>query len=74
VRFYSDPGGVAYRLRQMHWHAPSEHAINGRRYDLELHMLHQSETNGSAVVAQLYRINRRRRDRSIHRVRRSCRA
>jgi carbonic anhydrase len=78
VRFYSDPGGVridgaAYRLRQMHWHAPSEHAINGRRYDLELHMLHQSETNGSAVVAQLYRINRRRRDRSIHRVRRSCR-
>jgi len=73
VRFNSNPGGVvidgvAYQLRQMHWHAPSEHAINGRRYALELHMLHQSETNRYAVVSQLYRISRRRRDRTIHRV------
>jgi hypothetical protein len=59
VRFDGDAGGVvvdgeAYALRQMHWHSPSEHAVDGRRYDLELHMLHQSETrNGRyAVVAR----------------------
>jgi carbonic anhydrase len=75
VRFNSNPGGVvvdgvAYRLRQMHWHSPSEHAINGRRYALELHMLHQSDAGGNkyAVVAQLYSISRRRRDRTLRRV------
>ncbi|XP_062233915.1 alpha carbonic anhydrase 2-like [Phragmites australis] len=77
VRFNSDPGGVlidgvSYRLRQMHWHSPSEHAINGRRYDLELHMLHQSVDNRFAVVSQLYRIGRRR-DRTIHRLERYIR-
>ncbi|GJN38806.1 hypothetical protein PR202_gb27881 [Eleusine coracana subsp. coracana] len=75
VRFNSDAGGVvidgvAYRLRQMHWHTPSEHAVNGKRYDMELHMLHQSEaTNRFAVVSQLYRIGRRR-DKTISRIER----
>ncbi|XP_020399216.1 uncharacterized isoform X1 [Zea mays] len=78
VRFNSNPGGVvidgvAYRLRQMHWHAPSEHAINGRRYALELQMVHQSDTNRYAVVSQLYRISRRRPDRTIHRLERYIR-
>ncbi|OEL22264.1 Alpha carbonic anhydrase 7 [Dichanthelium oligosanthes] len=79
VRFNSNPGGVvidgvAYRLRQMHWHAPSEHTINGRRYALELHMLHQSEANNKyAVVSQLYRISGNRRDRTIHRLERYIR-
>nr|ACN85320.1 unknown [Oryza brachyantha] len=71
VRFDGDAGGVvvdgeAYRLRQMHWHSPSEHAIDGRRYDLELHMLHQSDSSGRyAVVAQLFEIGRRRRDATL---------
>ncbi|PUZ64543.1 hypothetical protein GQ55_3G150900 [Panicum hallii var. hallii] len=54
----------------MHWNAPSEHTINGRRYAFELHMLHQSDANSNkyAVVAQLYTISRRRRDRTVHRV------
>ncbi|KAG2612767.1 alpha carbonic anhydrase 7-like isoform X1 [Panicum virgatum] len=81
VRFNSNPGGVvidgvAYRLRQMHWHSPSEHAVNGRRYALELHMLHQSDAGGGskyAVVAQLYTFSRRRRDRTIHRLERYIR-
>ncbi|KQK17706.1 alpha carbonic anhydrase 7 [Brachypodium distachyon] len=67
VRFDGDAGGLLidglnYRLRQMHWHSPSEHALDGRRYDLELHMLHQTDkpSNKSfAVVAQLFRIGRR---------------
>ncbi|RCV22418.1 hypothetical protein SETIT_4G219300v2 [Setaria italica] len=79
VRFNSNPGGVvidgvAYRLRQMHWHSPSEHAVNGRRYALELHMLHQSEAgNRYAVVAQLYKVSRTRRDRTIRRLERYIR-
>ncbi|BAH93624.1 Os06g0610100 [Oryza sativa Japonica Group] len=67
VRFDGDAGGVVvdgetYALRQMHWHSPSEHAVDGRRYDLELHMLHQSETRDGryAVVAQLFDIGHRR--------------
>nr|ACN85249.1 unknown [Oryza officinalis] len=68
VRFDGDAGGVVvdgeeYTLRQMHWHSPSEHAVDGRRYDLELHMLHQSEDHGGrryAVVAQLFDIGHRR--------------
>uniref|UniRef100_A0A0D9WS19 Carbonic anhydrase n=1 Tax=Leersia perrieri TaxID=77586 RepID=A0A0D9WS19_9ORYZ len=71
VRFEGEAGGVvvdgvAYRLRQMHWHSPSEHAVDGRRYDLELHMLHQSETNGRyAVVAQLFEVGRHHRDATL---------
>ncbi|XP_047053943.1 alpha carbonic anhydrase 7-like [Lolium rigidum] len=68
VRFEGNAGtllldGVSYKLRQMHWHSPSEHALHGRRYDLELHMLHQSGGDDSrpgsgkyAVVAQLFEI------------------
>ncbi|XBI41412.1 hypothetical protein VPH35_125880 [Triticum aestivum] len=47
VRFEGDAGsvsivGTAYHLRQLHWHAPTEHSVNGCRYDMELHMVHQS--------------------------------
>ncbi|KAL5743022.1 hypothetical protein ACOSP7_029754 [Xanthoceras sorbifolium] len=47
-------------LQQGHWHSPSEHTINGRRFDLELHMVHVSPdpnvTNYIAVIALLYKI------------------
>ncbi|XP_048539909.1 alpha carbonic anhydrase 7-like [Triticum urartu] len=72
VRFDGNAGslvldGVSYRLRQMHWHSPSEHALNGSRYDLELHMLHQSDkaSNKYAVVAQLFQIGEHR-DEILH--------
>ncbi|XP_052166443.1 alpha carbonic anhydrase 7-like [Oryza glaberrima] len=48
--------GTAYRLRQVHWHAPSEHAVDGRRYDMELHMVHLNTQNQTAVVGVLYAI------------------
>ncbi|KAF3785673.1 Alpha carbonic anhydrase 7 [Nymphaea thermarum] len=50
--------GTEFFLRQLHWHSPSEHTINGRRYDLELHMVHQTEDNQTAVVGILYKIGR----------------
>jgi carbonic anhydrase len=80
VRFEGNAGtllldGVSYKLRQMHWHSPSEHALHGRRYDLELHMLHQSGGDDNrpgsgkyAVVAQLFEIGDHRNE-TLHMVR-----
>ncbi|KAJ9181519.1 hypothetical protein P3X46_009642 [Hevea brasiliensis] len=52
--------GNEYFLQQCHWHSPSEHSINGRRYDMELHMVHiNTDPNGKyniTVVGQLYKI------------------
>ncbi|KAJ4911226.1 Alpha carbonic anhydrase 5 [Raphanus sativus] len=48
--------GIKYKLQQLHWHSPSEHSINGKRYALEEHMVHQSKSGRFAVVAFLYNI------------------
>ncbi|KAJ4843731.1 hypothetical protein Tsubulata_044880 [Turnera subulata] len=54
--------GTEYFLQQSHWHSPSEHTINGRRYDLELHMVHASHEpdveNKILVIAVLYKIGK----------------
>uniref|UniRef100_A0A804LUP4 Carbonic anhydrase n=1 Tax=Zea mays TaxID=4577 RepID=A0A804LUP4_MAIZE len=61
VRFNGDAGslvinGTAYDLRQMHWHSPSEHTVDGRRYAMELHMVHESAAGKAAVIGILYEI------------------
>ncbi|QCD88168.1 alpha carbonic anhydrase 7-like [Vigna unguiculata] len=50
--------GTKYRLVQSHWHSPSEHAIDGTRLDLELHMVHQTPSGQIAVVGIMYRAGR----------------
>ncbi|RZC77044.1 hypothetical protein C5167_001220 [Papaver somniferum] len=46
-----------YALDQCHWHSPSEHTINGKRFALELHMVHRNlEQNKTAVIGVLYKI------------------
>ncbi|KNA10625.1 hypothetical protein SOVF_142640 [Spinacia oleracea] len=50
--------GTRYILRQTHWHSPSEHTINGKRYDGELHMVHQSRDEKIAVIGLLYKIGK----------------
>lgn len=47
-----------YVLQQCHWHAPSEHTIDGKKFALELHMVHQSADNQTAVVGIMYIIGR----------------
>ncbi|CAA0837836.1 Alpha carbonic anhydrase 1- chloroplastic [Striga hermonthica] len=44
-----------YSLKQMHWHSPSEHRINGKRFAAELHMVHISEDGNVSVVATLFK-------------------
>nr|GMD12530.1 bifunctional monodehydroascorbate reductase and carbonic anhydrase nectarin-3-like [Ipomoea batatas] len=48
--------GVSYSFRQVHWHSPSEHVINGTSYDLEAHLVHVSNDGQIAVLAVLYQI------------------
>lgn len=52
--------GTRYLLQQGHWHSPSEHTINGRRFDLELHMVHVTSDPQAkykiAVITVLYKI------------------
>ncbi|KAL6141909.1 hypothetical protein ACLB2K_060195 [Fragaria x ananassa] len=54
--------GTDYWLDQCHWHSPSEHTINGKRFDLELHMVHlipdANVENNIVVVAYLYKIGK----------------
>ncbi|KAJ0020680.1 hypothetical protein Pint_32132 [Pistacia integerrima] len=50
--------GTEYILNQVHWHSPSEHTLNGKRFDLEAHMVHESTDGKVAVVGILYKIGR----------------
>ncbi|KAG7027647.1 Alpha carbonic anhydrase 4, partial [Cucurbita argyrosperma subsp. argyrosperma] len=50
--------GTRYSLIQCHWHTPSEHSFNGTRHVLELHMVHQSQDNKTAVIGILYKYGR----------------
>ncbi|EOA27729.1 hypothetical protein CARUB_v10023883mg [Capsella rubella] len=51
-------GTDEYKLLQLHWHSPSEHTINGRRFALELHLVHENINGSLAVVTVLYKIGR----------------
>ncbi|KAI3450590.1 hypothetical protein Pfo_007255 [Paulownia fortunei] len=50
--------GTLFQLRQCHWHSPSEHTINGRRFDMEVHLVHESNDNRTAVIGIMYKIGR----------------
>ena len=47
--------GRVYRLRQFHFHAPSEHRINGDSFPMEAHLVHTAAEGALAVVAVLFR-------------------
>ncbi|XP_078180232.1 alpha carbonic anhydrase 7-like [Carex rostrata] len=47
--------GDQYNLTQLHWHAPSEHTINGKRFAMEMHMVHLTPDGKKiAVIGFLY--------------------
>lgn len=41
---------VAYPFAQFHVHAPSEHKLNGKAHDGELHFVHKNAAGNIAVV------------------------
>ncbi|KAG8374123.1 hypothetical protein BUALT_Bualt11G0098200 [Buddleja alternifolia] len=50
--------GKMYYLKQMHWHAPSEHRIDGQQYAAELHLVHIADDVNVSVVAILFEYGR----------------
>ena len=46
-------GGVRYELVQFHFHAPSEHTIDGEHAPLEAHFVHKSAAGELAVIGLL---------------------
>jgi len=46
-------GGKKYELKQFHFHRPSEEKINGKGYDMTLHLVHADQEGKLAVVAVL---------------------
>ncbi|WCJ33417.1 alpha carbonic anhydrase 4 [Euphorbia peplus] len=59
VSWKGDGGGIningtSFKLEHTHWHIPSEHSINGKRYDLEVHIVHENSQGKIAVSAILY--------------------
>lgn len=42
--------GKTYELLQFHFHGPSEHEINGKQTDMEMHLVHKSADGQLAVV------------------------
>jgi carbonic anhydrase len=48
--------GKKYELLQFHFHHPSEESINGKHYDLVIHLVHKDVEGHLAVVAVLFKV------------------
>jgi len=46
----AETNGKTYWLRQFHFHAPSEHAVNGQRTAMEAHFVHAAPDGGLLVA------------------------
>lgn len=46
-------GGKKYVLKQFHFHRPSEEKINGKSFDMTVHLVHVNDEGQLAVVAVL---------------------
>lgn len=49
-------GDSTYTLLQLHFHIPSEHAIEGRQFDAVMHLVHAGDEGRLAVVAVMYEL------------------
>ncbi len=45
---------TAHTLLEVHYHAESEHTVDGLRFDLELHLVHQDAAGNRAVIGLLF--------------------
>jgi carbonic anhydrase len=46
--------GRRYTLKQFHFHTPSEHTVDGKRYPMEMHCVHTDSTGAFAVLGVLF--------------------
>ncbi len=47
--------GIAFRLKQFHFHTPSENRIDGKSFPMEAHFVHQSKDGEYLVVAVMFK-------------------
>lgn len=47
-------GAEKFKLLQFHFHTPAEHTINGRRYAMEMHLVHNSADEKIMVLGVLF--------------------
>lgn len=77
IEFDFEPGDSlsynkeVYHLKQIHFHEPSEHTINGVRYPIEIHFVHASDYGNYLVLGTLGREGREEEtfqffDRYVH--------
>ena len=45
--------GTTYALKQLHFHTPSEHTIDGKHMPMEIHLVHQDSSGKLAVASVL---------------------
>ena len=46
--------GKRYQFRQFHFHYPSEHTIDEKRYPMEMHLVHKEEGSSNLVVIAIF--------------------
>merc|ERR1712228_495406 len=49
--------GVKYTLRQFHFHTPSEHTLDDRQYEMEMHLVHTTDDGDIAVLGYIFSVN-----------------
>jgi carbonic anhydrase len=47
-------GPVDYKFLQFHWHAPSEHELNGQKFPMEMHLVHRVNGTGPILVVGVF--------------------
>jgi carbonic anhydrase len=47
---YAVIGGLRYELKQFHFHSPSEHLVENRPYQMEVHFVHVNDKGELAVI------------------------
>ncbi len=51
---FIEVGGKRFELQQFHFHRPSEERIDGRQFEMSVHLVHKDEHGKLAVVALLF--------------------
>jgi carbonic anhydrase len=46
--------GKEFKLVQFHFHTPSEHQLDGKQFDMEMHLVHVNEKNEIAVLGFIF--------------------
>lgn len=53
---YIEVDGMRYDVLQVHFHSPSEHAVDAKPFDAEFHIVHASADGNLAVVGLLVKV------------------